>query len=190
MKRLIITTILLTAVLAIQAQWSQKIVEKKTETGKTSVSMIHYEDSIGYLYFDEGMNSVFYIGNNLSIEFAVNKAASVKKVTGKIELYSENDELVETIEGYQFVAEEEYITLFSDKLNAKGASQYRTTKASSTSPSTRKAMCASSFPWLPARPSISRFRASVFAKEVQKVRSEKKSRLFKTNNLLFLFLME
>ena len=117
MKRLIITTILLTAVMAIQAQWSQKIVEKKTETGKTSVSMIHYEDSIGYLYFDEGMNSVFYIGNNSSIEFAVNKAASVKKVTGKIELYSENDELVETIEGYQFVAEEEYITLFSDKLN-------------------------------------------------------------------------
>ena len=49
MKRLIITTILLTAVMAIQAQWSQKIVEKKTETGKTSVSMIHYEDSIGYL---------------------------------------------------------------------------------------------------------------------------------------------
>ena len=72
MKRLIITTILLTAVMAIQAQWSQKIVEKKTETGKTSVSMIHYEDSIGYLYFDEGMNSVFYIGNNSSIEFAVN----------------------------------------------------------------------------------------------------------------------
>lgn len=128
MKRLIITTILLTVVLAIRAQWSQKIVEKKTETGKSSVSMIHYEDSIGYLYFDEGMNSVFYIGNNSSIEFAVNKAASVKKVTGKIELYSENDELVETIEGYQFVAEEEYITLFSDKLNAKGASQYRTTK--------------------------------------------------------------
>ena len=85
--------------------------------------MIHYEDSIGYLYFDEGMNSVFYIGNNSSIEFAVNKAASVKKVIGKIELYSENDELVETIEGYQFVAEEEYITLFSDKLNAKGATK-------------------------------------------------------------------
>ena len=128
MKRIILTAFLLTAVIAIHAQWTQKIVDKKTETGKTSVSMIHYEDSIGYLYFDEGMNNVFYIGNNSSIEFAVNKAASVKKVTARIELYSEDDQLMETIEGYQLVAEDEYITLFSDKLNAKGASQYRTTK--------------------------------------------------------------
>ena len=128
MKRLLITAFLLTTFITIQAQWSQKIVEKKTETGKTSVSMIHYEDSIGYLYFDEGMNNVFYIGNNQSIEFAVNKAAAVKKVTAKIELYSEDGLLEETIEGYQLIAEDEYITLFSDKLNAKGASQYRTTK--------------------------------------------------------------
>jgi len=119
---------MLAMVINIQAQWSQKIVQKNTENGKADVSMIHYEDSIGYLYFDEGMNSVFYIGNNSSIEFAVNKTAKVKKVTGKIEMYNENDELVETVDNYQFIAEEEYITLYSDKLNAKGASQYRTTK--------------------------------------------------------------
>ena len=128
MKKLLLTAFLLTTFLTIQAQWTQKIVEKNTDRGKTSVSMIHYEDSIGYLYFDEGMNNVFYIGNNQSIEFAVNKAAAVKKVTARIEMYGEDGQLVETVEDYQFIADDQFITLYSDKLTVKGASQYRTTK--------------------------------------------------------------
>ena len=128
MKKTFAIACLLITTLGVNAQWSQKIVEADAAKGTPATSMITYEDSIGYFYFDEGMNEVFYIGNNQSIEFAVNISSSVKKVTGRIECYDENDQLLETYDNYQFIAKEEYITLYSDKLDKKGASQRKTTK--------------------------------------------------------------
>ena len=128
MKKTLAIVCLLLTTLAANAQWSQKIVAADAEKGTRATSMITYEDSIGYFYFDEGMNDVFYIGNNQSIEFAVNKSSNVKKITGKIECYDENNQLVETYDNYLFIAKEEYITLYSDKLDKKGASQRKTTK--------------------------------------------------------------
>lgn len=128
MKKAFAIFCLLTATLGVNAQWSQRIVVADAEKGTPSTSMITYEDSIGYLYFDEGMNDVFYIGNNQSIEFAVNKSAKVKKVIAKIDCYDENNQLLETYDGYQLIAKDEYITLYSDKLDKRGASQRKTTK--------------------------------------------------------------
>ena len=78
MKKTLAIVCLLLTTLAVNAQWSQKIVAADAEKGTRATSMITYEDSIGYFYFDEGMNDVFYIGNNQSIEFAVNKSSNVK----------------------------------------------------------------------------------------------------------------
>ena len=130
MKKLLMIVVLLTAALTSQAQWSQKIVDKYTDSGrKISTSLINYEDSIGTFYFDETFNNVFYLVNSEWREFAATRTPKGKKVTGKIELFNEYEELVETINNYQFVPEEEeYATIVSDKVNAKGVSQRQVTK--------------------------------------------------------------
>lgn len=131
MKKILIIAVLLTAAISSHAQWSQKIIDKYTETGRAiSTSMINYEDSIGSLYFDEGFNDVFYVKSNLPNKRFANSNTKNKKVTAKIELYNEFGEIVETINNYQFIPQdlEDGTVLTADKVDAKGVAQRRTNK--------------------------------------------------------------
>ena len=51
MKKTLAIVCLLLTTLAVNAQWSQKIVAADAEKGTRATSMITYEDSIGYFYF-------------------------------------------------------------------------------------------------------------------------------------------